>query len=281
MGQVTRAEKGGNASDPQEHPAARAEHPGAALHCRNLECRRGGFSLQVEHLSIKAGEKIALLGENGCGKTTLFQALAGLLPFRGNIEFIAPQGEGERNQTGREAEFLRWERLNPEERARHMAYLPQEAGLLFNLTVNEVLALTLAGQRPLQGEARAAALRAAAMEDFLERPFQALSGGEKRRVMLARVLCRGCVFTLLDEPTAPLDMRHATLFMRHAARIPGAVLAAMHDVSLALRYFQRFLLMKEGRILYDVAKEELATDMLETIYGIGLERCGDLVMPEL
>ena len=234
------------------------------LICTDLKAVKGGFTLDVPALTIAPGEKIAVLGENGCGKTTLLQVLAGLQPAQGSIM--------------RDAAL--WDRLSPAERAAHMAYLPQEAGVLFNLSVAEIADLALRRDDLLEGGARRAALDAVEMADFLDRPYPSLSGGEQRRAMLARVLCRKADFLFLDEPTAPLDMRHAALFMRHAAAIPPAVVAAMHDLNLAVRYFDRFLLMKNGRILFDTRKDQLDAGDLETVYGIGLARCGDHFVPD-
>lgn len=231
----------------------------------DLSVIRGGFTLRVDDLRLAPGEKIALLGENGCGKTTLLQALAGLLPCGGAITHMGRC----------------WDKLGPEDRARHMAYLPQESGVLFNLTVEELVNLALAEQPPLAGEARLAALAATEMADFLDRPYHSLSGGEKRRAMLARLFCRDVSFVLLDEPTAPLDMRHAGQVMRHLRRGPAAVVAAMHDLNLAAAWFDRFLLMKQGRILYDVRKDELDPARLEEVYGLSLRRCGDHFVPDL
>ncbi len=233
--------------------------------CANITCARGGFTLQVDELRLTPGEKIALLGENGCGKTTLLQVLAGLLPADGAITH--------NNEN--------WRRLGHEARARHLAYLPQEGGVLFNLTVEELIDLALGVQPPARGEAREAALAATEMGGFLRRPYYSLSGGEKRRAMLARIFCRETSLVLLDEPTAPLDMRHAAQIMRHLQANPATVLAAMHDLNLAARWFDRFLLMKQGRILFDVRKDELDPATLQEVYGLGLKRCGDHFMPEL
>jgi iron complex transport system ATP-binding protein len=189
--------------------------------------------------------------------------LVGLLPAAGNITY----------------NYTDWLGLGAEARARHMAYLPQESGVLFSLTVEELMDLSLDEQPPLTGEARARVLAATEMDSFLTRPYHALSGGEKRRAMLSRLLCRNVSLLLLDEPTAPLDMRHAALVMRYLRATPAAVLAAMHDLNLAVRHFDRFLLMKKGRILFDKHKDELDTAMLEEIYGLKLERYGNYFMP--
>ena len=232
--------------------------------CANITCARGGFTLHVPELRLAPGEKIALLGENGCGKTTLLQVMAGLLPAGGAITH--------NNED--------WRRLGYAARARHLAYLPQEGGVLFNLTVEELIDLALGDQPPARGESRDAALAATEMGDFLRRPYHSLSGGEKRRAMLARIFCRKASLVLLDEPTAPLDMRHAGQIMRHLQASPATALAAMHDLNLAARWFDRFLLMKQGRILFDVRKDELDPAALQEVYGLGLKRCGDHFVPE-
>ena len=234
--------------------------------CTNLVCRRGAFELAIPELTIGSGEKIALLGENGCGKTTLLQVLTGLLPLNaGSIDFA-----------GR-----RWDKLHPAHRAEHMSYLPQESGVLFNLTVAELLRLTLHESGLLTGGARDAVVAATEMGDYLARVYHTLSGGEKRRAMLLRILCRDTAFTLLDEPTAPLDMRHGVQVMRYLGGVPRAVVAAMHDINLAVRYFERFLLMKNGRIVFDVSKTELTAAMLSEIYGLKLNARDGYFLPEL
>lgn len=232
--------------------------------CRGLKCRRSAFQLHIDELRIPEGQKVALLGENGCGKTTLLRALAGLLEYEGSIEYGG----------------LRWDRLPARERARHMSYLPQEADVLFNLTVGELIDLSLGADEVLEEEARSQVLRAVEMEEFQHREFHSMSGGEKRRAMLARILCRRTPFIFLDEPTAPLDMRHASQVMRHIARTNHGIVVALHDLHLAQRYFDRFLLMKHGRILFDKRKNELAAPELEEIYGIRLRDCGDHFVPD-
>jgi len=238
------------------------------LKCVNLSCSRGDFRLELAALTLKKGEKVALLGENGCGKTTLLQILAGLLPAQGEIYYGSPHSTE------------RWDTLSPQERALYAAYLPQEAEVLFNLTVDELIQLCLNSVKLLQCEQRQAVLEATDALPLLTRTYPSLSGGEKRRAMLARIFCREADFIFLDEPTAPLDLRHAAKFMRYAAAAPCAIVAAMHDLNLAVRYFDRFLLMKDGRILFDRQKAELDAGELEAIYGIGLHRCGDHFVPE-
>ena len=235
------------------------------LVCSNILCHRDGFALHIDSLVIGQGEKIALLGENGCGKTTLLQVLTGILPAEGAIHY---QG-------------TRWDKLTPEQRAQSMSYLPQEASVLFNLSVAELISLRLSDTEGLAQKECLAILQALELADMQERCFHSLSGGEKRRAMLARIFCRGSELLFLDEPTAPLDMRHAASAMRYAALSKQTVLAALHDVNLALRYFDRFLLMKEGRILFDKRKSDLALPDLEETYGVQLNAYGGFFFPKL
>lgn len=234
------------------------------LICKGLKTARGTFTLEVGFLRLAKGEKVAVLGENGCGKTTLLQTLAGLQPAGGEILHGG----------------ARWDRMPPQERAAHMSYLPQEFEVLFPVTVRELVDLTLYRGKLLHGDKRRHVMEALEMLDFEDRAYPSLSGGEKRRAMLARVFCREADFILLDEPTASLDMRHSAMFMRYAAKREAAVIAAVHDLNLALRYFDRFLLMKRGKILFDKRKDELDGGELEEIYGIGLTRFGDYFVPE-
>jgi len=232
--------------------------------CSGLSLRRDSFSLDIDELHITQGEKIALLGENGCGKTTLLRVLAGLQPCEGNISC------NEKN----------WFALSARQRAEYLSYLPQEASVLFNLTVGELIGLSLDTEEIITADEQQKVLVAVEMDTFLDRSFHSLSGGEKRRAMLARILSRRTPFLFMDEPTAPLDMRHAAQVMHYVAGTSRTIVAAVHDLILAQRYFNRFLLMKHGRILFDKRKDELAAPELEKIYGIRLRDCGDHFIPD-
>ena len=233
------------------------------IRAKNLLCRRGSFTLDIEELTINTGEKIALLGENGCGKTTLLFILAGLLPHKGELIY----------------EGARWDELTAAKRSEYMSFLPQEADVLFNLTVEELSTLTLSGVK-LNGEEREAILEATEMTAFLPRIYHSLSGGEKRRAMLARVLLQARNFLFLDEPTAPLDLRHSARLMNYIASTKSCIVAAMHDLNLAVKHFDRFLLMKNGKILFDKGKHELDTESLEEIYSIKFKRLDNYFIPE-
>lgn len=155
-------------------------------------------------LAARAGEVLALVGPNGAGKSTLLAALAGDLPA----------AVGEVRIGGRPA--AAW---SAPELALRRAVLPQSAVLSFPFPVEDVVRM---GRAPWAGTARededdaavATAMAATEVTDFAARPFSALSGGERARVALARVLAQRTPLLLLDEPTAALDLRHQELVLR-------------------------------------------------------------------
>ncbi|NEB76090.1 heme ABC transporter ATP-binding protein [Streptomyces sp. SID14478] len=195
-------------------------------------------------LTVRAGEVLALVGPNGAGKSTLLAALAAdLSPTSGELRV------GDRPATA-------W---TPPELALRRALLPQSATLSFPFVVEEVVRM---GRAPWSGTphededdgAVAAALRATETEAFAHRPFSALSGGERARVALARVLAQATQLLLLDEPTAALDLRHQELVLRvcrERAAAGDAVVVVLHDLGLAAAHADRTAILQGGRITAD------------------------------
>jgi iron complex transport system ATP-binding protein len=232
-------------------------HPGDVLaEAEGLHVRLGAREvLSGVDVTARAGEVLALVGPNGAGKSTLLGALAADLPAAGGVVRVH----------GRPASD--W---SAPELALRRAVLPQSAALSFPFAVEEVVRMGRApwAGRPEEDEDDAAvaeAMAATEVTDFAARPFSALSGGERARVALARVLAQRTRLLLLDEPTAALDLRHQELVLRvcrERARAGDAVVVVLHDLGLAAAYAHRVVILSAGRAVADGPPAEIFTDRL-------------------
>ncbi len=220
-----------------------------AAHALHAGWPDGPEVLRGVDLTVAPGEVVALLGENGAGKSTLMHALAGLLaPRAGGVVL-----------DGRPLTDL-----PAAERARRVGFLPQEVHPEFAFTAAETVALgaRVAGHGgwldgPDAPAVRAAVERALAATDALhlaDRPLGELSGGERRRVLVASVLAQEPRHLLLDEPGAMLDLPHRVALHRRFRALADAGLGVLfvgHDPTLAARFADRLVLLHEGRVLVD------------------------------
>jgi iron complex transport system ATP-binding protein len=206
-------------------------------------------------LEVRAGEMLAIAGPNGAGKSTLLKVLSGsIAPSKGEVELLG------RSLPAYDRRAL----------ARALAIVAQENTVAFRFTVLEIV---LMGRAPHLGpfhlETRHdlavayAALDRFGLRELARRPIQELSGGERKRVFLARALAQEPRIALLDEPTAFLDLRHvAEIFGRFRelrAEHGMAVVATLHDLNAAALYADRVLLMKEGLTMASGAPEDVLT----------------------
>lgn len=212
--------------------------------------------LQAVDLQVDSRQLVGVIGPNGSGKSSLLEALAGTLPARGRIAF-----------EGRPLTAMR-----ADERARRIALQPQFVEVVWSLRVRDVVAL---GRLPWGDEDEAIiedALQSAGIHHLAERPVDRLSGGEQARVWLARVLANRPLLWLADEPVASLDFKYQRLVMERLRRFAdedGAVLLAIHDLSLAARYCDGLCLLDAGRVVARGRVEEvLREDLLSRVYGL-------------
>ncbi|MEM0953755.1 MAG: ATP-binding cassette domain-containing protein [Pseudomonadota bacterium] len=239
-----------------------------ALQLESLQVQQGAFSLEVAQWQARTAQFHALLGPNGAGKTTLLRTIAGELPYQGHVLL---HGKDLRD----------W---NPLQRARHLAVLPQASQLSFGFTAAEVVAL---GATPLslaQRELRAEVRRVMALTDcagLAAQLYPGLSGGEKQRVHLARVLLQLSQASdqpvlLLDEPTSAQDLGQQHTVLGQVRRLcleqGYAAVAVLHDLNQALRYAQYCSLVDSGRVVAAGAPDGVITPLsVQQYWGYAAE----------
>lgn len=211
-------------------------------------------------LEVKAGEVLALVGPNGAGKSTLLAALAG------DVGVSAGRIELERKS------LHEWQ---PGELALRRSVLLQQVSLSFPFSVRDVVLMGRApwSNTPAGDQDEQFVDQAMADTDvtaFAERKFSALSGGEKARVALARVLAQNTTVLMLDEPTAALDLRHQELVLqvaRRRAEAGNAVVVVLHDLNLAAGYADRVAVLAGGQLkALGTPSEVLQAELLSEVY---------------
>jgi iron complex transport system ATP-binding protein len=233
-----------------------------ALSAHALSCVRGRRTiLSAVELHIKPGEVVALVGANGSGKSTLLRTLAG----------VRPPAAGEVRIGGVALTAHR-----PQERARRVAYVAQEEAAPSDLLVGELVAL---GRVPHAGawggvdvEGRQAVRDALGMVDLeyaAQQSLDRLSGGERRRAMIARGLAQQAPLLLLDEPTNHLDIRHQLALMRLIRNLGMTVVLALHDLDLAATFCDRVAVLHDGGLFACGTPDEVLTpEVLHDAFGV-------------
>jgi iron complex transport system ATP-binding protein len=206
----------------------------------------------------------ALVGPNGAGKTTLLRALAGLIPAEGSMRL------GDEPLAS----------LGIRERARRFAYLPQGHVIHWQLPVRDIVALGRyphgatdpSRLAPHDAQAIERAMLATETTALAERPVTEISGGERSRVVLARVLAVEAPVILADEPTASLDPHYQIEVMRLLRRAADAgtlVIAVTHDIGLAARFADTVLVLAQGRLVAAGPSEDaLAPAVLADVFRV-------------
>jgi iron complex transport system ATP-binding protein len=162
--------------------------------------------------------------------------------------------------------------LHPRARARAIGYLPQDGEIAWDLSVRNLVTL---GRLPHGDDDEGgieAALAALDLESFSARPVSTLSGGEKARALLARVLAGEPDWILADEPLAALDLGHQIALITHlrqAARNGAGVVLVLHDLALAMNHADRVLVLDRGGLVAEGAPEEaLDPAIIERVWGV-------------
>ena len=221
-------------------------------------------------LSIPRGKVVCLMGQNGSGKTTLIDIIMGLNKFvEGNIHINDKDIKG----------------IKTIEIAKQIAYVPQIHKITFPYTVKEVVMMgrtaymgLFGGPKKKDDEIVMNALKMVGIEDYADRPYSQLSGGEIKLVLLARALGQGTDIIVMDEPTAHLDLKNELLFLETVSKIVSeenkTVLIATHSPEHAF-YFERLktdveaALMKDGQIYkIGVPSDIITKESIKDVFNV-------------
>ena len=233
-----------------------------ALHAATVPNR-----LSAATLELRPGEITAICGPNGAGKSTLLTVLAGLLK----------PSEGAASLDGAPLAAI-----PPRSRAQAIGYLPQNAEIAWDI---DVATLTGLGRLPLRTSpaddrtAIAEALAATDLTEFAHRPMSKLSGGERARALLARVLAGKPRWILADEPLAALDLAHQSALLRTFRALASegvGVVLVLHDLTRAVNGADRAVVLERGRIVADgPPSEALSSAQLAQTWGVAANWIGE------
>ena len=220
--------------------------------------RDAAVVLSTADLVVRPGEVVGVVGANGAGKTTLLRAALGR----------AGLAHGRAELAGRDVTAL-----SDSERAARVAYLPQERRVGWNLPAWRIVSLGAPGASPKDARVVALqSLRRVGLAGLENRGILDMSGGERARALLARLLAARSPLLVADEPASGLDpdaqLLAMDLFREEAARGAG-VLLTLHDLSLAARFCDRVVVMARGCVLADGApRSSLNVDVLAAAFGL-------------
>lgn len=213
--------------------------------------------LEDVSLTVEGGQLMSVIGQNGCGKTTLLKAVAGIVKAQGSIRLTAKDALV---------------------REKAIAYVPQLTSVTSRLTVFEMVLLGLVRDLSLSLDAKTfdrvdAVLHAMHINTLASKPVHSLSGGQKQLVFMAQAFVSNPRVLLLDEPTSALDLRHQLIVMQAARdytdRTGAVTLCVVHDLMAAARYSDRLLMLDQGRVrLFAKPEEVLKPELIREVYRV-------------
>lgn len=220
----------------------------------------------VRDVSLKVNNKqfVGLIGPNGCGKSTLLKSIYKVIKPRQGDVYLS------------ELDVIK---SSPRKVAQKLGVVGQFNELSFDFTVREMVAM---GRTPHKGMLETdnqedynivtAALHKVNLETYAGRSYNSLSGGEKQRVILARVLAQQPEFMILDEPTNHLDIKYQLQILNIVKRLDIGILAALHDLTLAAQYCDYLYVMKEGQVAASGKPEDILTkELIGEVFDVACE----------
>lgn len=230
----------------------------------NVSAAVGGYTVVTGvSFSISPGEKLAIVGTNGAGKSTLLRTIAGIS--------AAPSGTvtiGGKNVA----------KMRLRQRAKLMSFVAQEDAPPADLTLSEMVCLGRIPHRPAwavtpEREMKIVrqSLDCVGLGDRLNTPCDRLSGGERRRAMLARGLAQNCPVLILDEPTNHLDIAWTLRMLGFLSNLDATVITAIHDLDLVLRYFDKVAVLHDHKLLaFGAPKDVLSSATINDAFNVSV-----------
>jgi iron complex transport system ATP-binding protein len=223
-----------------------------------------GKRLRDVDVQIEPGQITAICGPNGAGKSTLLTALAGLL--------VPDSGQVSLDGTDIAA-------MHPRTRAQKIGYLPQDGEVAWDVAVRSLVALGRMPHGDAATEPVERALVALDLVPLATRPISKLSGGEKARALLARVLAGEPEWLLADEPLAALDIGHQLTLLLHLRRVAedgAGVVLVLHDLSLAMNHADHVVVLDKGSLIASgVPDVVLSEAIIAKVWGVATKWIGE------
>ena len=235
------------------------------LEIKNLSCSYGNKDVLNDiSLNLGSGDNLCVIGSNGCGKTTLLKTIAGQLKYKGSIKLL-----------GKEISDYKSFELG-----REIATLSQIANVYFSFSVFDTVMLGRYVKLPKNAFAKIDkshsdyvmyCLESVGIADLKDRQIDTLSGGQMQKVLLARALAQEPKIILLDEPSNHLDIKSQMelfTFIRQWSRDKEhSVIGVLHDIGLALNYFDKALFLRDGKIVFSGDLKSASQEDLEKTYN--------------
>lgn len=231
----------------------------------DIQVSFGGKEI-LKGITLNAGKKefIGIIGPNGSGKSTFLKCVYRTLKPDNGAVYL--NGEELHNMSVRSS-------------AKKMAVVAQHNYYNFDFAVREVVMMGRSPHKKAMQRENAEdyriveeALRTVQMEQFADRSFSTLSGGEQQRVILARALAQQTPALILDEPTNHLDITHQLMLLKLVKELNVTVISAIHDLNIAAAYCDRIYVLKDGEIVgYGTPEEVLNPEFIRKIYNVETE----------
>lgn len=228
---------------------------------------KSDFNFTINNAKINSGELTCILGPNGSGKSTFLKMCGGIENgFKGEIEI--------HNRNIKDYKRKDFAKL--------VSFLPQEVTSYNDYIVEDVVMM---GRYPhmehrfipslKDKEIAASCLKVSGVKKFLKRAFSSLSGGEKKKVLIASILAQESEFLILDEPTSSLDITSGVEIFSILKKIKNnnkGVITSTHNINLALVFADKIILLSKGKVLMEGSpKEVIKHNILSKAYGNNIE----------